>query len=60
MNKLRFLKDEGTAFYKELRQQLDQYFEAGKTERDRQCNNEREGYSFFWNEHGPGIRCSRK
>ena len=33
MNKLRFLKDEGTEFYKELRQQLDQYFETNQLSR---------------------------
>jgi linoleoyl-CoA desaturase len=33
MNKLRFAKDEGTEFYKELRQQLDEYFETNKIER---------------------------
>lgn len=33
MNKLRFLKDEGTVFYKELREQLDQYFDKYKIER---------------------------
>ena len=33
MNKLRFSKDEGTEFYKELRQRLDQYFESNKIER---------------------------
>lgn len=33
MNKLKFLKDEGTEFYKELRQQLDQYFEENKIDR---------------------------
>lgn len=33
MNKLKFLKDEGTEFYKELRQQLDNYFESNELSR---------------------------